>query len=60
MAAIDPQAFNVLSTSKQTDHCTASAVPIMPMPESIPTLRKVRPSRVRDAYKRLRTSKSLG
>jgi len=46
--------------SNLTDHCTASAVPIMPIAQSTPTLRKVSPSHVRDAYKRLRTSKSLG
>jgi len=60
MAAIDPQAFKVLSMSNLTDHCTASAVPIMPIAPSIPTLRKVRPTHGRDAFKRLRASKSLG
>jgi len=49
-----------LSISNLADECTASDVPIITIAKRPRTLRKVRPSHVREACNRLRTSNSLG
>jgi len=48
-----------LSISNLADECTASDVPIITIAKRPRTLRKVRPSHVREACNRLRTSNSF-